>query len=527
LFPYLFILNLFCGVYSMTLPTASPFPTESTTLVSIPGLDALIPRPVSILPGSGRFVLDAKVCIRADVNSTDVAWIAQNLAESLRQATGAPFPVKTDEDSAQTGAISLSLSDEDAGFGEEGYRLEIRPDGVELAARCPAGLFYATQTLRQMLPRQMLTGEADQNGTCSLPAVSIRDFPRYGWRGVMLDVARHFFGPADIRQIIDQLAFYKINRLHLHLTDDQGWRLEIHSWPELTRTGSTSAVGGDPGGFYTQAEYAEIVAYAARRGITIVPEVDTPGHTNAALASYAELNGDGKARELYTGTKVGFSTLCIEKDVTYRFLTDVMCEIAALTPGEFIHIGGDEAASTPEADYRVFIGRIQEIVRLAGKRMIGWEETTQVNLLPTSVVQIWNGKHAEHAVAQSQKLIVSLAQYAYLDMKYDASTSLGLDWAGVHEVKDFYDWEPTDILPGVREENILGVEGALWTETVRTRQDVEFLTFPRLPGLAEVAWSPAGTRNWEEYRQRLANSGASMNALGIHFYRSPQVWKES
>jgi hexosaminidase len=356
----------------------------------------------------------------------------------------------------------------------------------------------------------------------SLPAVSIRDTPRFEWRGAMLDVARHFFSVEDVKRYIDLISHYKMNRLHLHLTDDQGWRIEIKSWPRLTEFGGRTQVGGTGGGYYTQEQYKEIVEYARSRYITIVPEIDTPGHTNAALASYAELNSSEEAPALYTGTEVGFSTLWINSEITYRFLDDVIRELAALTPTPYIHIGGDEARSTPEADYKKFIKRFQEIVVAHGKTTVGWNEIGEAELLPGTIAQQWVGTGYENAKRQGAKIILSPANKVYLDMKYDASTPIGLDWAALISVKDAYDWDPGSYMDGLEEADILGLEAPLWTETVVTMKDIEYLSFPRVIGVAELAWSSKG-QNWEEYRQRLAAHGKRMEVMGINFYKSPDV----
>jgi hexosaminidase len=356
-----------------------------------------------------------------------------------------------------------------------------------------------------------------------MPTGVIRDYPRFAWRGAMLDVARHFFSVADVERYLDLMAYYKLNRLHLHLADDQGWRLEIASWPNLTTIGGSTEVGGGPGGYYTQADYAEIVAYAQARYIVIVPEIDMPGHTNAALASYPELNCDGQARELYTGTNVGFSSLCISQDITFEFVDDVVREIAALTPGPYFHIGGDEAAATSDADYRLFVERAQAIVQSHGKQMVGWEEIAQTQLLPTSIAQHWNSDLALQAARQGAQVIMSPASRAYLDMKYDSTTSLGLDWAGTTDEQDAYTWDPATQVPGVNESDILGVEAPLWSETLQTLDDIEFMAFPRLLGYAEMGWSPADGRAWDEYRIRLGTHGPRLTALGVNFYAAPQI----
>lgn len=341
----------------------------------------IIPMPTYVMAAEGTFTLTPASAIVVDPATPELLALGDYLAELLRRPTGFALPVQVSGDAPAANSLTLSLDPATDSLSEEGYELRVAPEGVSLIAPRPAGLFYGVQTVRQLLPATVES--AAQPGPWTLPAGTIRDTPRFGWRGLMLDVSRHFFGVEDVKRLIDLAALYKLNRLHLHLTDDQGWRIEIASWPELTRLGGQTAVGGGPGGYYSQADYSDIVAYAAARHITIVPEIDLPGHTNAALAAYPELNCDGVAPAPYTGTNVGFSSLCLDKEITYRFIDDVIDEVAALTPGDFIHIGGDEAHSTPKDDYVRFIERVEGIVAAHGKRMVGWEEIGQAELEPT------------------------------------------------------------------------------------------------------------------------------------------------
>ncbi len=480
----------------------------------------LIPKPTFITFDTGEFILSASTNI---VTSPELRGIADDLSKQIQNFTG--WDLITTDEGRGTQEIQLNLTTDPA-LGGEGYELKISSNCIELCAHQPAGLFYAAQTLLQMISAGSYQGLSPSTVLrTSLPAVSIRDTPRFEWRGIMLDVARHFFGVQDVKRVIDLIAHYKLNRLHLHLTDDQGWRIEIKSWPRLTEIGGSTQVGSDEGGFYTQAEYREIVNYARSRYVTIVPEIDTPGHTNAALASYAELNPSGEAPSLYGGIEVGFSTLWINNEITYQFLDDAVGELASLTPTPYIHIGGDEAQSTSAEDYKKFIRRFQEIVNTHGKQVVGWSEIGEAELLPGTIVQHWMGASYQAAREQGAKIILSPANKAYLDMKYDESTVLGLNWAGMISVKDAYDWEPGTYLHLLEESDILGVEAALWAETLMTIQDIEYMLFPRLPGVAELAWSPKG-RDWEEYRQRLAAHGQHMASLGINFHRAPGIdWK--
>ena len=452
--------------------------------------------------------------------------MAKLLAQWLRPATGFPLAIQPAANVDAPGHLQLSLTT-DTALGAEGYELRVSPTGVTITAQQPAGLFYGAQTFRQLLP-PAIEQATPQSGPWRLEAGSIRDMPRFAWRGLMLDVARHFFGVAEIKRLIDLAAYYKLNRLHLHLSDDQGSRVEIKSWPRLAEHGGSTQVGGGPGGCYTQADYAAIVAYAQERHMIVVPEIDLPSHINAALASYAELNCDGVAPALYTGTEVGFSTLCAQKEITYKFLDDVVRELTALNPGPYFHIGGDEAYATSPADYRQIVTKALAIVRAHGKEVVGWEEIGQLELPHGTMVQQWNTEparieHTRQAVRQGAKVILSPANRTYLDMKYDASTPLGLTWAALIDVEDGYSWEPGTQVSGIGEEALSGVEAALWTETVTKREELDFMIFPRLPGVAEAAWSPAAGRSWAEYRHRLASQAPRWEAMGVDYYRSPLV----
>ncbi len=500
-------------------------------------MEHLIPKPVSVTRAGGEFRLRPALAIAVLPDTPALRSVAEHLAGVLRAATGYVVPI-AGVVTGRPGEITLQIDPDLAAAGElgdEGYRLTITPDAVHVAAAAPAGIFYAIQTLRQLLP-PVTEAMAEAVGAAgggtmddlALPAGEIVDYPRFAWRGAMRDVARHFFGVEDIKRYIDLLAQYKLNRLHLHLTDDQGWRIEIKAWPRLTEIGGSTAVNGEGGGWYTQADYQEIVAYAAERFVTIVPEIDLPSHTNAALASYAELNCDGEARPLYTGIEVGFSSLCVDKEITYQFLDDVIGELAALTPGPYLHIGGDEAHSTPPADYVRFMDRVQPIVAKYGKQVVAWEEIGQAPLLPGTLVQQWNVDPTRYAptlqaVAQGAQVIMSPASRVYLDMKYTADTPLGLTWAALVEVRDAYEWDPAHLLEGVGEDNVIGVEAPMWAETLRTTDEVAYMAFPRLPGVAEIGWSPRAGRSWEEYRLRLAAHAPYWEAQGIPYYRSPQV----
>ena len=506
-------------------PSASTSTSTPTPEYPSPTLANVIPRPVSVVDTGGTFILSAVTDIYVDPATDEVKAIGQYLADAINRSTGYSLEVLYTQTTPARGSISLALTGTDPLIGSEGYAITITPELVKVVANQPAGLFYGVQTIRQLLPPG-IDSSSVLPGPWIMGTGTINDYPRFAWRGAMLDVARHFFSVRDVTRYIDLLAYYKINRLHLHLSDDQGWRIQINSWPNLALYGGSLQVGGSPGGYYSQDDYAYIADYARRRYITLIPEIDMPGHVTAALASYPDLNCDGVAPELFTGTVVGFSSLCVNRDVTTTFLKDIIGELAALTPGPYIHIGGDEAQATDSASYISFMQLAQSIVAANGKLGIGWEEIAQAQLLPGSIVQHWNldAGLAAQAVQQGAKVIMSPADKAYLDMKYQASTTLGQDWAGLISLETGYAWDPAAVVDGVPEKNILGVEAPLWSETLNNMDDLEYMAFPRLLGYAEIGWSPQTDRDWSEYKTRLAAQGPRLQALGVNFYPSPEVF---
>jgi hexosaminidase len=495
---------------------------------------SVVPAPSSVIAGGGApFVLTASSTIVAPAGNDEAARIAEMLGAILRPSTGYRLAVSPADGPVPRGAIALRLGG-GADLGAEGYEITITGDSIRIVAATPSGLFHGVQTLRQLLPTSIdaeYTLGRMANGW-SVPPGTIFDRPRFAWRGAMLDVARHFFTPLEVRQYIDLLALYKMNTLHLHLADDQGWRIQIDSWPRLTSFGSTTQVGGGAGGFYTKDEYAALVRYAQDRFVTVVPEIDMPGHTNAAIAAYPELGcskptpgiyGGTQGPGVYTGTEVGFSTFCPDSEITYRFVDDVLRELAAMTPGGYLHVGGDEVHALPRDQYVRFVERVQDIVYKHGKTMVGWEEIGLARLRPTTIAQQWKSDSALLALHQGAKLLLSPATKTYLDMKYNAATELGLDWAARIELRAAYDWDPVTYLKGVPEESVVGVEAALWSETVQNITGAEYLMMPRLPALAEVGWSASSVRDWESFRRRIAAHSARWRLLGVNYYPSPQV----
>lgn len=524
----------------MNLPLALAAVLSAALLIScsgvrepspaVPARANVIPLPATVEHQSGSFTFTPETRIIVDPGNADAARIGTFLADLIGNTEETRLPVSHSGEVIPAGSVLITTRGAASDLGEEGYSLTVTPERVTISAPQSAGLFYGVQTLRHLLPG-FVEYEAAFPRPITVPSVRIVDQPRFGWRGAMLDVSRHFFSPDDVKRYIDLLALLKLNRLHLHLSDDQGWRIEIKSWPNLTEHGGSTQVGGGPGGYFTQEEYADLNAYAGDRFITIVPEIDMPGHTNAALASYPELNCDGVAPPLFTGTAVGFSTLCVERDVVYQFVDDVVREIGALTNGPYFHIGGDEVEKLTEEQYAHFIERAQNIVASHNLIAVGWDEIAEAPLLPSSIIQLWrptgSRESLTRAVADGTRVILSPANRVYLDMKYDESTVLGLNWAGYSSVRHAYDWDPAALIEGVDESQIAGVEAPLWSETLANMRDVEFMAFPRLAGAAELGWSPAAGRSWREYRLRLAAQAPRWTALGINFNRDPSVpWED-
>lgn len=491
---------------------ANPGPRAATVSAStVSVLDRTVtPAPVFRVPGTGAFILDTNSAVNATGNAAPVAEYLVNL---LRPMTGLSLPF------SGQGNIILIV---EPGHTPGGYDLHITSDYIWMAANEAEGLFHGVQTLRQLLPPKNAT-----TGRYGIAATTITDYPRYTYRGAMLDVARHFFGVTDVKRYIDHIAMLKMNALHLHLSDDQGWRIEIKGWPRLTEVGGSRQVGGGEGGFFTQDQYREIVDYAASRFVTIVPEIDMPGHTNAALASYAELNCDGTARTLYFGMRVGFSALCVDSPVTWQFVTDVLTQLAELTPGPWIHIGGDESGATTLEEYVRFIDGASAIVAESGKTVIGWHDIGYGSALPQGTIgQYWDyttprggsPSLTEWILDTGGQLIMSPSNVAYLDQKYDLSENIGTEWAQAPlTIQEAYNWDPAEIFPSHNPHSVLGVEAPLWTETIRSMADIEYMAFPRIVAIAEVGWMQQDARNFDDFASRLATFGTYLDAAGVNY----------
>lgn len=493
-------------------------------LINFPKTDIaqanLIPKPVSINATNSGFALDKHTCITTSSGIDGFDKVGQFLANKIKLKTDLAIPVNNKTETLIETVISIQYSENPELEKAESYRLAVSQDSIILSSKTAEGAFRGIQTIRQLISNTS-NDTLIENKIWIIPTGNIYDYPQFEYRGTMLDVARHFFSVEDVKKYIDILSYYKFNKFHMHLSDDQGWRIEIKSWPKLTEIGGSTEVGGESGGFYTQEEFSEIVNFAKTNYITVIPEIDMPGHTNAASVSYPILNGNGKTPKLYEGMKVGFSTFDTRKDTVYKFIEDVIREISSLSPGPYFHIGGDESHVTKKVDYNYFVSKVEKIVQKYGKQMIGWDEIANTDIDSTSIAQFWaTEKNIKAATDKKMKVILSPAKKAYLDMQYDSLSKHGLHWAGYIPTDSAYIWSPESYLP---KENILGMDAPLWSETISNIGELEYLAFPRVIGYAELGWTIPKNRNWANYKVRLANQAHYLKRMEVKYYPSPLI----
>jgi hexosaminidase len=507
---------------------------------------AIIPVPVKTVETKGIFNLPENVIISAP-DIPELQPTVLFLQQRLQTATG--YQVKTTNET--TGSVKLELNKTaDAVIGNEGYTLSVTPEGVMLKANKPAGLFYGVQTLLQLFPKEIESAVAVKQVKWELPCAEITDYPRFGWRGLMFDVSRHFFTKQEVKTFIDDMVRYKFNILHWHLTDDEGWRIEIKSLPKLTEKGAwnvkktgyfgtfTPPTPDEPvtyGGFYTQEDIKEVVAYAKERFVNIVPEVDVPGHSLAAVACYPELSctpGADKYR-VRSGEKImdwhdhGFTALvdnnlCPANEKTYEFLDKVFTEVAQLFPFEYIHTGGDECAKNfweKSAAVKAlmkkeglkdmhqvqsyFEKRLEKIIESKGKKFMGWDEIMEGGLSPTAAVMSWRGeKGGIEAAKMKNDVVMSPTTFCYLDyMQSDVVTEPRV-YAALR-LNKAYQFEP--VPPGVDAKYIKGGQANLWTEQVYNTRHLQYMVWPRAFATAESVWSPKEKKNWNNFVARVEN----------------------
>ncbi|MDX1542966.1 MAG: beta-N-acetylhexosaminidase [Christiangramia sp.] len=474
---------------------------------------AIIPQPAEVNWKGGSFLLPKKavVCYNSGAKQS-ASWLQKLLSNTYVESY------------MMTGSnclgFSIELKEElHESLGEEGYELKITKNTVSLKAATNAGLFYAIQSFRQMLPSEIEKRKISD--PIRLPQVEIRDSPRFGWRGSMIDIARSFFGPDYLKKHIDRMAFYKLNKLHLHLTDDQGWRIEMKSKPKLTELGAKSAVKNGRSGYLTQEEYKELQAYARARNITIIPEIDMPGHIYAALMAYPELNCEEFSNleprmatppQLFHEYKVGWSKLCLEKPEIYDFVSEIIGELSEITTGEYIHIGGDEI---DDERYKEFVVKADSIVRANGKTTIGWEEVTQAPVNLDFISQRWNGK-TENVV--DVRIIESICTNFYFDHANVPGQENTNNWCQERGVslEDAYNFDSKNA-------NVIGVEAPVWTELVTSDDKADNRLWPRTIATAEVGWTVQQSKDFANFKQRLGLHGARLDYMDVNFFQSPDI----
>lgn len=473
----------------------------------------LVPLPPTVTVSSGAPTpVDARTQLRAPEGLAQVAAIMLGL--SAQSDDGAPVA----DQSTSPSVVVLEEKESDG----EAYLLRAGDGRVELTGG-RLGLLRGLATLVQL--RDLDLPEAAPG---AVPGVEIEDRPRLAHRGLMVDISRHFFGPATLTKVIDLMAAYKLNVLHLHLSDDQGWRIEVPGRPELTEISGATQVGEGPGGYLSTEEFRDLVAYADARGIVVVPEIDMPGHVNAAQHAIGALTETGEPTEAYRGIKVGFSKLSLDNPATAPFIDDVLGHLATLVNGPYLHAGGDEVHTMPREEYVAFVQHLTDAVARTGKTPMMWGEAAAAPLPEGAVVQLWDSGVDPAPVAEAARagaqVVLSPGNRVYLDMKYYEDFPLGLHWAGCVEVRDSYDWDPQAYLDGVPAEAVRGVEAALWTETILTEDDLFTMLLPRLAAVAEVGWTAQEQRDWEVFVPRLRAHAPLWDAKGLAYHRSEQVF---
>ena len=504
----------------------------------------LIPQPLEMKEVGKGFVLKSDSAI--SYASAEAKASAEMLAASLRPATGFDFSV-----SPGTEGDIVFCKTKDSKLGKEGYTLKIT-DHVAIEASTPTGLYYGGQTLRQLLPTAIFS-KTKQSTDWALPGIEIRDMPRFQWRGIHLDVSRHFMPKKDVLKFIDTLATLKINTLHWHLTDDQGWRIEIKKWPKLTEVGAWRKEtlighrskkpkkydGKKHGGFYTHEDIREVVAYAQKRHVTIVPEIDMPGHMQAAIAAYPELGCTGEPAEVRTEWGVSSNILNPEES-TVQFCKDVLAEVVELFPSEFIHVGGDEAHKKnwvkservqelikerglkDEHEMQSwFIKQMDDFLVSKGRRLIGWDEITEGGLAPNAAVMWWRSKaidEVKHAIAEGHDVVVANSKNLYFD-KYQTADKKNepLAIGGKILLETVYAFEPTAGLGEKAAAKVLGAQGQLWREYIPTTEQLEYMAFPRACALAEMTWLPREKLKYDEFVKRLPAQEKRFEAAGVNY----------
>jgi hexosaminidase len=531
-----------CIVFIFLLIPFPLFTFSQSTYKTLP----LIPKPAKMVPGKGSFTFDQTTSFVVANGSAKIADLASLTCEQLYYQTGINPPLKHSlHPKSEKNAVVL-IKNPSMKAGAEGYRMTVSALRILIESPTDAGLFYGTRTLMQMLTPPL------KDGKVAIPAVTIDDFPRFVWRGMHLDVCRHFFPVEFVKKYIDFIAMYKMNTFHWHLTDDQGWRIEIKKYPKLTEVGawrSGSMVGPFSmqqydtiryGGYYTQEQIKDVVRYAAKRHVTVVPEIEMPGHSLAALASYPELSCTGGPFEVGKAWGVFEDVFC-PKETTFTFLENVLTEVMALFPGKYIHVGGDEC---PKVRWKkcehcqslikqlklkdehelqsYFIRRIEKLLNANGRKLIGWDEILEGGLAPNATVMSWRGIDGGIAAAKSKHFaVMSPGSHCYFDYYQGNPMYEPLAIGGYTTVEKVYSYEPVpDVLKPSQRKYILGAQGNVWAEYITTPEHVEYMAIPRMAALAEAVWSPKVKRSYDEFQQRLMKHFGMLDVMGVNYSKA-------
>lgn len=518
----------------------------------------LIPEPSSVKIGTGNFQLPKQITIQMPAN---FEGIGKEMSAILKTATGKAVVFNN----LKTATIRFEQV-QDKTLGKEGYRLTVNEKGIQVKTQTYAGALYAYQSILQLCPPAIYSNQSQTKTNWTLPYVQILDTPRFEWRGFMMDVSRHFFTVAEVKKMMDEMAMYKLNRLHFHLTDDQGWRVEIKALPRLTQVGAwrpnrigkwhniTKPATEEPktyGGFYTQDDIRDLVAYAKTKNIEIMPEIDVPGHSMAFLAAYPQLSttpnypyqvNAGEEFIDWSGLN-GHITARIDNNLdpskkeVYEYLDIIFGELATLFPFEYIHMGGDETAKnnwaksedikalmqkenlkSQEEVQSYFVRRVEKIMQSKGKKLMGWDEILEGGLAPDAAVMSWRGvKGGAEAAKQKHPVVMSPSSHNYLDYYQGEATAEGAVYAGLR-MKKTYSFEP--VPDGVEEKYILGNQGNLWSEQLQNIRNVEYMAWPRLMAIAEVAWSPKTSKDWSRFTKKVESHFAILDSLNIKYAKS-------
>jgi hexosaminidase len=507
----------------------------------------ILPKAVHVQANRGMFEIDPDTKIWVDAGTRD---LGETLKKLLSPSMG--FELEVLEEDPGRNSIRLTVDPDLTDLGQEGYRLVSNKEGVLLEAPSAAGIFYGFQTLRQLLPVEIFSRDTRNDIRWKIPSVEIKDYPRFAWRGMHLDVCRHFMPLEFVKKYIDLIAMQKMNRLHLHLTDDQGWRVEIKKYPKLGEISAwrdETLVGhyrDEPrrfdgqrhGGYYTRDEIRELVAYAEERFVTIVPEIEMPGHSQAALAAYPEISCTGGPFKVSTYWGIRNEVYCAGNEQTFEFLQNVLSEVMELFPGEYIHIGGDECPKDrweecPKCQARIrteglrdenelqsyFVRRIEKFLNAHNRRMIGWDEILEGGLAPNATVMSWRGEEGGIAAARAgHDVVMTPYSHTYFDYYQADPENEPLAIGGFLPLDTVYAYDPVpDVLTHQQRTHILGLQGQVWTEYIPTPEKAEYMAFPRACALAETAWTPEELKDIESFHVRLGHHLERLELLGVNY----------